>query len=266
MKINLSICSWNIWQLPFMLTKFSGGVKRWKNIYRICESELFEDITFFCFQEIWNRQYRSDLIELSEKYLYHKSNKNDSDVNWKFNGGLLTLSKWCYCESYFVPFDNRGYYADYFADKGFYVCKLQIPKKNRYIWIINTHIQSISNTFTISMLEKCQHDQLQQIMDHVSHISKKKSIGVFLVGDLNFSVMNSETHANYNLLIRSGWMDLTEAIATYENMRFDYIWFLPNIACKISTTCINMLGENRKYSDHIGIVYNFNIHIKKEKK
>jgi len=175
MKQNdLSVISYNIWNLPFLTPR--GSFKRMKKIATYLQS-VSSDI--ICLQEVWSLQTR----RLFSNYLqdtYTSFSKGSISTLFRKlldfssqNGGLLTLSKFPIISEKFVRYGVSGrFWTEWMGDKGFLETFLKTPWG--VLRVINTHLHQPLASIRFKQIKKL-----------FSYLDQDQETPTILAGDFN---------------------------------------------------------------------------------
>lgn len=171
---DLTILSYNIWNLPFFTPR--GSLKRMQKIADFLQ-ELSTDI--ICLQEVWSLKTKSLLSNVLHDTYRTYSNGLMISQHRKWldfssqQGGLLTFSKFPIISEKFVRFGISGrFWTEWMGDKGFLETLIQTPWG--ILRVINTHLHQPLASI-----------RFQQINKLFSYVDKDQETPTVIAGDFN---------------------------------------------------------------------------------
>ena len=276
-KKNLKILSLNLGLFNFQICgiSFFKPTKHISKRLKYIPKEIIKACSdIVALQEIYNKKHQEYVInELKSKYPYHFLKKG---AGFKFDSGLMFLSKYPIADGAFHPFNENSFDEKIFVNKGFLSCDIFIKNFGK-IHFINTHLTSGGTLHEqdSKKIIKIRNSQITQIHET---LLKNNSPSVIL-GDFNTGPHIATS--NYQNLINNGFVNsysrsgldnytwdntiYLNKIGTHSNsnsQRIDHI-FLQNTLLKkvkilsseiIFTESVFELNDNKIHlSDHFGI-------------
>ncbi|QQS60073.1 endonuclease/exonuclease/phosphatase family protein [Candidatus Falkowbacteria bacterium] len=171
---DLTILSYNIWNLPFFTPR--GSFKRMKNIANFLKNVSTDII---CLQEVWSLKTKSLFSNVLQDtyHIYSDGSKTRLHRKWldfsSRQGGLLTLSKFPIISEKFVRFGISGrFWTEWMGDKGFLETFVKTPWG--ILRVINTHLHQ--------PLASIRFEQIKKLFSYVSQDQETPTV---LAGDFN---------------------------------------------------------------------------------
>jgi len=230
------------------------------NIAKFIKNELIKNnVDIICLQEVWLKNI-FDLIIEEIKYLniYIASPSRKIKYYIGEHSGLLVISKLPIINNTFIKYNNLNYFCK-LTNKGFQ--HISIKYNNKFVHIINTHLQSSSSSFNY------RDNNLLQI-NNIIHYCNNNNITKYLItGDLNLNqnyihkILNKYPNINipYKYVNNKNDNNDTEEnyiTCPYNNEILDYFLFVNNIFDNKYTKYI--VKKNIQFSDHYPIYLEIN--------
>ena len=244
-KKNLKIVSYNIDGLFFHYNHIN-----YINISKYIRYLLIdENVEVICLQEVWEisilNMIKNNLNDLN---LYYSQPPTNLKYCIGENSGLLTISKYPICLSYFKKYDKLKLTCS-FTNKGLQHIKINI--NNLEYNIINTHLQSSFNRIGL-MYQNTAEIHFNQILNYINENNINKCL---ILGDLNLHTpfIKDILKKNDKLSIKYNYDNLITFPGRYSE-QLDYFIDYNNILYnKIVDYSVK---NNIYYSDHYPIMMN----------
>ena len=216
----MKVISWNIACLPRYLNLFSDPMNR---IASILKKLSKYDADIICLQEVFDKNVREIIIK------YFKDKKNTIEYSYYyskptnifFNDGLLTISKYKIINKQSFIFENTCG-EDCMVCKGYHYLILHDIENNKYVSLLNTHLNADPNIRLKDHPVTTRENQLRKILKTINNNSFSYNL---FCGDLNVKYENP----NRLLLLdsikghyKNVYTNL-EKIKTFEVDQLDYI-------------------------------------------
>lgn len=177
-KTDLSIISYNIWNLPFLTPR--GSFDRMKKIAAYLKVVSADVI---CLQEAWSLRTKKLLLNVLGDIHNTQTNSSIQKLYQKWldfsnhQGGLLTLSKFPIISEKFIRFGISGkFWTEWMGNKGFLETFLKTPWG--VLRVINTHLHQPRMSV-----------RFQQIKKMFAYLEQDQETPTILAGDFNQDVL-----------------------------------------------------------------------------
>lgn len=177
--MSIKILSFNIWDVPFHLSK-----NRHERVHRLGSYLKENDADIVCLQESWDVKHRNRLHETLDRRIYNINEGSGHTRRVLFfkrlasNGGLVNFSKFPIKNSKFIPF--RRFIdlvpSEFVARKGVLATTIETPEGR--LFLMNTHFHPGNS----SLDRKIRLKQLRQVFKAAEDV---KDTPILIAGDLN---------------------------------------------------------------------------------
>lgn len=186
-KVELRICSYNVWMMPNRVTAFASSVSPNKMERAMYIALSLPKCDVVVFQEAFCIETRNHLLQAMAQmgYIYQSAvvGRVESTIR-PLDGGVVLVSKYEIVSSETRKFGRCCVGDDRFADKG--ILYAVIRKENQNIHVFSTHTQAWNYKKAVLV----RHQQLELLHQYIKDKNIHKREIVLVVGDFNVDKWN----------------------------------------------------------------------------